>query len=95
MVVHSLKLIGGRFDRTSRGLEIARQIGVLIVAWVALGAGHWVDISGAGVPAASLAKVSRGANIGLQVTLVIVMIAAAAAAAYDAWRLYRDRSPQA
>ena len=94
MVVHGLKLVG-RLGRTSRGLEIARQIAVLIVAWIALRAGHWVNVAGSGIAADSLAKVSQGVNVGLQVTLIIVLIAAAGASAFDAWRLYRDWSPEA
>ena len=93
IVVHALKLFGKRFGTTAHGLDIARNLAALIVLWVALHAGHWVDISGQGLPAGALAKVDYGVNLGLQIMLVVLCFGAAGLTVYDAWRIFRDRPP--
>ena len=62
-----------------------------MVAGVALRAGQWVIVTGAGLTAKALSQVGVGINAGIEVTLVVIVVVAAFALAYDAWRLYRPR----
>jgi hypothetical protein len=94
VAVHALKLAGGGWGRLAHGLDLVVQGAVLAVAAIVLRAGHWVDISGHGLPAHALASVDLGVNIGLRVTLAIVVIVAACTIAYDAWRVFRPRSAE-
>ena len=41
-----------------------------------------------GIPAQTLAEIAHGVNVGIQVTLIVAVVAAACAGAYHAWRLY-------
>jgi hypothetical protein len=89
IAVSGLKLAGWAKQRFGYGLDVALQVGVIIVAGVLLRSGQWVTVTGAGIPAGSIAKVEQAVNIGAQVTLIIVVIVAAFTLVWDAWRLYR------
>jgi len=93
LVLHGLKLMGKSERPFTRALDLALSIAVLIVSSVALRAGRWVDVTGAGLPAGALAKVDYGVNIGFQVSMIVVAVIAVCTAAYHAWRLY-DHSRQ-
>ena len=93
IALHVLKLAGRDRRRSAQALDLACQLAGLIVAWVALSAGHWVEVSASGIAAAALAKVDYGVNIGVKIGLIVVIVASAGRAAYEAWRLYRDRPP--
>lgn len=95
IAVHALKLAGSRRRRLAYGLDLVVQGAVLAVAAVVARAGHWVVVSGQGLPAHALASVDLGVNIGLRVTLGIVVIVAACTIAYDAWRLFRREAAEA
>jgi hypothetical protein len=91
IVVNGLKLFGKTYRMAAHGLDLARNLAALIVLWVALRAGHWVEISGQGLTVDALAKVDYGVNLGLQVTLALLAVGAVGLAVYDTWRLFRDR----
>jgi hypothetical protein len=88
IAVHVLKLVGKADRPLVLILDLAGDLAGVVVASVALRAGHWVDVSGSGLPADTLAKIDFGVNIGLQVALAIVVIVAGCLAAYHVWRLY-------
>jgi hypothetical protein len=92
IAVHTLKLFGKTYRTAAHGLDFARNLAALIVLWVALRAGHWVEVSGHGLPADALVKVGHGANLGLQIALVVLVVVAVGLAIYDTWRLFRDQS---
>jgi hypothetical protein len=96
IVVHSLKLMGPARRRLAYGFELALQLITAGVAAIALRAGHWAVVSGVGLKLTSLAAIDRGVNIGLHVTLVVVLCVALATVPYDAWRLWRPgrRTPE-
>jgi hypothetical protein len=81
--------LGGVRGRLGRGLDLALNVGVAVLAGVALSAGHWAEVSGAGIPPAALAKAALGVNIGAKVALIVVTITALTTAAVHAWRLWR------
>ncbi len=89
IAVHAWKLVRDRRGGIGHGLDIVTQIAVAVLAWIALRAGHWVDVSGVGVSADALPKIDRGVNIGVQVALIVTVIAATASAAYEVYRLVR------
>jgi hypothetical protein len=70
-------------------VDIARQVAVAALAWIALRAGHWIDVSGVGLASADLGKIDQGVNVGFQVALIVILIAATASAAYEVYRLVR------
>ena len=88
LVLNLLKL-AGKADRSSvHGLDLVRDVVALVIALIALRASHWIEVSGVGIPAQTLAEIAHGVNIGLQVALIVAAVAAAGAGAYHAWRLY-------
>jgi hypothetical protein len=91
IAVHSLKLFGRPYRMAAHGLDLARNLAALIVLWVALRADHWVEVSGQGMAADALAKVSYGVNLGMQITLALLTVGAMGVALYDSWRLFRDQ----
>ncbi len=72
-----------------QALSLMEHVAALVITLVALRAGHWVDVSGSGLPSGALAKVDLGVNIGFQLGLVITAAIAGCLAAWDAWRLSR------
>jgi hypothetical protein len=94
IAVSGLKLAGWAKQRAGYGLDMALQLGLLVVASDLLGSRQWVSVTGAGLPPRSIAGVEQGVNIGAQVTLIIIAIVAALTLAWDAWRLYRPEGDQ-
>jgi len=91
IAVRALKLAGRAKQRIAYGLDMALQVGVLVVAGVLLRSGPWASVTGAGLPARSIADVQLGVNIGALVTLVIIAIVAAVTLVWDAWRALPSR----
>jgi hypothetical protein len=93
LLMHALKLTGLVRRRLGGGLDLVVQVITLAIAGFAMRAGHWVEVSGSGLPAKSLAAIGTGADISIQITLVCVIVVAACTAVLDLWRLYRQPSP--
>jgi hypothetical protein len=96
IAVKALKL-GGRETRPfALLLDMMLQGTVAAVAALALQTGRWAAVSGAGVPAAVLAKVQHGVDIGAEVTLIVVICLALGHLVVAGWRLFRlMRAPPA
>ena len=92
IVVNALKLAGAARRRFAYAVDIAVQAVLLGIAGYALRAGHWVIVGGQGLSASDLAGADRGVNIGFLVAFISIALVAAAAIAYDAWRLARSGS---
>jgi hypothetical protein len=92
IAVHTLMLAGRELRSIALALDAVLQVALAGMAGVALGAGHWVAVSGAGVDPAALAKVNQGVNIGAEATLIVVICVALARLALCVWRL-RRREP--
>ena len=86
IVVHALKLGGQRAIALS--LDIAAQVALGAMAAVALRGGHWVSVT-TSLPAAPLAGLDYGINLGVRITLIVVIAAAAGQGLVDVWRLAR------
>jgi hypothetical protein len=89
IAVHALKLAGREVRAIAHGVDMAVQVAVIAAAGFALHAGHWVVVSGVGVPAQVLAEATRGVNIGAEVSLTVAVCIAVVHLAIDAWRLAR------
>jgi hypothetical protein len=89
IAVHAVRLTRTGRGRLGHGLDLALQLGFLIVSTIALRAGHWIVVSAIGMPAQALATVDHGANITLQIALVVVVCIAVIRAGYDLWQLFR------
>jgi hypothetical protein len=89
IAVNGLRLAGGEGRTIARAADAALQLGLLVVAGLALRAGVWVAVTGDGVPQATLVGATHGVNLGAQVTLIAIALAALVRLASDAWRLYR------
>jgi hypothetical protein len=89
IAVHAVRLTRTGRGRLGHGLDLALQLGFLIVSIVALRAGHWIVVGGIGMPAPALAALDHGVNIGLQITLIVIVCVAGIRAAYDLWQLFR------
>ena len=92
IAVHAFRLFGKTYRTAAHALDFARNLATLIVLWVALRAGHWVEVSGRGLAPDAFAKIDYGVNLGLQITLVVLVVVAVGLAVYDTWRLFRDRA---
>jgi hypothetical protein len=92
ILVNALRLAGWSKRRFVSGLDLLLQVALIAVAGVALRGGPWAIVTGAGLPAANIAKVALGVNIGALVTLIVVIFAAAITIAVDLWRLYRPET---
>jgi hypothetical protein len=89
ILVHGLKLAGWSKRRFVHGLNLLLHVALIAVAGVALRGGPWAIVTGSGLPAARIAKVALGVNIGALATLNVMIIASAITIAVDLWRLYR------
>lgn len=76
-------------ERAGLVLDIVFQCAAFAVVGMALGAGHWVEVSATGLDGASVAQVSYGVNIGFQVALIVAMVAAVGKVVFDIWTLSR------
>jgi hypothetical protein len=91
VALHVARLIGQGRQAYARPLALLEHVGAVAISLIALRAGHWVEVSGAGLPAGALAKVGYGVNLGLQLGLVALLVVAASLALRDAWGLYANR----
>jgi hypothetical protein len=73
--------------RLASVLDLALQLGFMAAAGLALHAGHWVVVTGAGLPTHAVSDIDRGVNIGLEAALIVVLCVAVIRAGYDLWRL--------
>ena len=89
IAVHALMLAGREVRSVALALDAVLQAAQAAVAGVALHAGHWAAVSGAGVAPSVLAKVDQGVNIGAEVTLIVVICGAVVRLAISGWRLAR------
>jgi hypothetical protein len=87
IAIHSFRLMREESRRLASVLDLALQLGLLVVTSVALHAGHWVVVTGNGLPAHALSDIDRGVNIGLEVTLIVIVCVAVIRGGYDLWRL--------
>jgi hypothetical protein len=91
IVVNALKLMGPTRRRLAYGVDLVLQLLTAGVASFALRASHWAVVTGAGVKPSTVAAVDRGVNIGVQVTLAVIICVAVCSVGYHAWRLYRPQ----
>jgi hypothetical protein len=89
IAVHAVRLTRTGRGRLGHSLDLALQLGFLIVSTVALRAGHWIVVGGIGMPAQALETVDHGANLALQIALVVIVCIAVIRAGYDLWQLFR------
>jgi hypothetical protein len=89
IAVHALMLAGREVRSVARALDAALRAALAGVAGLALYAGHWVAVSGAGVDRLVLEKVDQGVNVGAEVILIVVACAALVRLAVSVWRLLR------
>lgn len=89
IAVHALMLAGRETRAIALVLDMLLQGATVAAAAFALHAGHWAAVSGVGVPAAVLAKVEHGVNVGAEVTLIVVICAALGRIVLCGWRLLR------
>jgi len=87
IALHGLRLMREGSLRLAGVLDLALQVGLLVVTGLALHAGHWITVTGAGLPADAASNIDRGVNIGLQVAFVAILCVAVIRAGYDLWRL--------
>jgi hypothetical protein len=97
IVVHGLRL-SAPGARLGAALDAARQAATGIVAYVALQANAWIVVLSVGLPTATAAKLSYAVNLGIHITLIVVICAAVGVALADLWSLTRptpDKADQA
>ncbi len=70
-------------------VDIIFQCAAFAVCGMALGAGHWVDVTATGLAPAVMAQIGYGVNIGFQVALIVALVAAVGRVAFDIWTLSR------
>jgi hypothetical protein len=91
VTLHVLMLTGQGRRPYVQALSLMEHLAALVIALVALRAGHWVDVSGSGLPSGAFAKIDLGVNLGFEIGLVVLAVVAACLAARDAWSLHQDR----
>jgi len=91
VALHILSLTGQGRRGFVRALALSKHVAALAVSVVALRAGHWVNVSGLGLPPGALAKVDLGVNLGFEIGLIVLGVVAASLTARDAWSLCQDR----
>ncbi|HXQ13622.1 MAG TPA: hypothetical protein VN814_03250 [Caulobacteraceae bacterium] len=89
IAVHALMLAGRDVRSVALALDALLQAALAGVAGLALSAGHWVLVTGAGIDPLALAKVDQGVNIGAEVTLIVVIVGALIRMGASIWRLTR------
>ena len=89
IAVNGLKIAGRETRTIALTLDIVLQAAMFGVLGVALHAGHWVVVTGQGVPAQALASTGYGVDIGAKVTLILWIGVSVLAVALNAWRLLR------
>lgn len=91
VTLHVLMLTGQGRRSYVQALSLMEHLAALVIALVALRAGHWVDVSGSGIPVGAFAKIDFGVNLGFEIGLVVLAVVAVCLAARDAWSLHQDR----
>jgi hypothetical protein len=89
VVFDLVKLATPRRPRLAKALDILVHVWLGGIAAVALGAGHWVTVTGAQLAPAALAGVDRGINIGVEIGLISAIIGCIGSVVFDGWRLQR------
>jgi hypothetical protein len=89
IAVHALRLLSPERRTAALGFDLVTQIGLLVIAAWALRAGHWVDIAATRMSPLAIHQVDYGVNLGIQITLIVLVVVAACMAAYDLWALAR------
>jgi hypothetical protein len=96
VAVDALMLAGREVRSIAWLCDAVLQVALAGVVALALHAGHWVAVTGAGVSGEALAKVDHGVNIGAEVTLIVIICAALGRLAFAVWRVFRaDAEAQA
>jgi hypothetical protein len=91
MVSLALRLVRPNWLRVRSVLNLAAGAAGLVILALIYRAGHWAVVAGAGVPAAELAKIEYGIDIGARVTLVVVAVIWTLQCLYEGWRIWRAR----
>jgi hypothetical protein len=89
IAVRALMLAGRDVRSIALALDAVLRAALAGIAGIALYAGHWAVVSGAGVDPSVLAKVDHGVNIGAEAMLFVVLCAAVVRSAVSVWRLVR------
>jgi hypothetical protein len=89
ITVHGLRLMRDGKRRFANMLDLALQLGILAVAGVALHASHWAVIAARGIPENAVHQIEKGVNIGLEVSLIVVICVAIIRGTYDVRQLVR------
>jgi hypothetical protein len=95
IAVNGLKLAGRETRAIALTLDMVLQGAIVAVAGLALHAGHWIVMTGDGVPATAVAAAGYGVDIGAKVTLIVLICVGVLAVALDAWRLFRPEPQEA
>jgi len=91
IALHGFRLVAKTRRVPAYGLDLVRQLCIVVVTGIALHAGRWAELSGVGISATALAQIDYGVNMSLQIALSVIIVTAAALVAYDAWRLFGDK----
>jgi hypothetical protein len=89
MLVHGVQLVAPRRPRLGHGLDIVTHAGLAVMAAYALSAGHWAVVTGVDIAPSALAQVDKGVNVGIQVALIVVIVASVGSILHDMWRIFR------
>jgi hypothetical protein len=87
--VNLLKLASRETRPIGAWLDLVVRAATGAIAAFALHAGHWLIVTGVGVPAADLAKAQQGLDVGAQVTLAVLICVSLIGIAAGAWRLLK------
>jgi hypothetical protein len=90
--VNLLKLASSESRPIGMGLQLAVQAAAIVMAALALHAGHWAVVTGVGVAPNVLAETQHGLEIGAEVTLICTICGILIGMATTAWRLFRSAS---
>lgn len=90
IAIHGLRLMRDENRRLGHALDLTLQLGFMAVAGWALHAGHWIAVTGTGLPPEVISQIDRAVNLGLATSLIVILCVAAVRAGYDVWRLAAD-----
>jgi hypothetical protein len=95
MLVNAVRLAAPRRPRLGHGLDILTHAGLATAAAFALSAGHWAIVTGVDIAPSALAQVDKGVNVGIQIALIVVIVACVGSILHDGWRIFRPEPASA
>jgi hypothetical protein len=89
LAINALELLRPGLARLNASLSLAKNFAGVVILYLLLQAGHWIQITAPTLPAHAQAAVQQAFDQGFQLGLIATALILAGKAVWDLWRLIR------